>query len=60
MNIKTSETTKFPKGFFTNIKACSTSHNKNCKEYDKPFEWSKNVLSGKSKVKLVSLKGTKN
>ena len=29
---------------------------KNFKEYDKPFEWSKNVLNGKSIVKIVSNK----
>lgn len=48
--------TKFPKGFFTNIKPCKTTSSKSSKEYDKPFEWSENVLNGKSKVKLVALK----
>ncbi len=48
--------TKFPKGFFTSIKPCKINHSKDSKDYDKPFEWSKNTLNGKSKVKLVSSK----
>ncbi len=47
--------TKFPKGFFTSIKPCRINHSKNSEE-DLPFEWSENVLNGKSKVKLVSAK----
>ena len=48
--------TKFPKGFFTSIKPCKINHSKNLEEEDLPFEWSENVLNGKSKVKLVSAK----
>ena len=48
--------TKFPAGFFTSIKPCPVNHSKNSKKYDKPFEWSKDVLNGKSTVKLVSNK----
>lgn len=52
--------TNFPKGFFTSIKPCKINHSKESKDYNKPFEWSKNVLNGKSKVKLVSNKLAKN
>lgn len=48
--------TKFPKEFFTSIKPCKINHGKDTKDYDKPFEWSKNTLNSKSKVKLVSNK----
>lgn len=48
--------TKFPKGFFTNIKEKKSTYSKDSQDYDKPFEWSKNVLNGKSKIKLVSIK----
>ncbi len=47
--------TKFPKGFFASIKPCKINHSKNFEE-DLPFEWSENVLNGKSKVKIVSAK----
>lgn len=53
---KKNNISKFPKGFFTNIKPCKITRSKNPDDYDKPFEWSKNVLNGNSKVKLVSLK----
>ena len=53
---ETKTTTKFPKGFFTSIKPCKVNHSKDSKNIDKPFEWSKNVLNGKSTVKLVSNK----
>lgn len=56
MKKQKSNVTKFPKGFFTSIKPCKIISSKNPEDYDKPFEWSKNVLNGKSKVKLVSLK----
>lgn len=49
-NIKT-----FPKGFFANLKPCSTKDSKKPTEKERPFEWSKNVLNGKAKVKIVSL-----
>ena len=56
MKDKKTKNSKFPKGFFTSIKSNNTNHSKNPKEYDKPFEWSKNVLNGKSIVKIVSNK----
>ena len=43
---------KFPKGFFTQ----SRPHVKKQNKDDKPFEWDKNILEGKSKVKIVSAK----
>lgn len=55
MNKQLKDVTKFPKGFFTNIKSNNASSSKN-PEKEKPFTWSKNVLNGKSKVKLVALK----
>lgn len=60
MNKQVNIVTKFPKGFFTNIKPCVTPRSKNPKKIDKPFEWSHNVLNGTSKVKLTTLKSTKN
>ncbi len=56
MKEKKAKITKFPKGFFTNIKSCKVNHSKDSKDYDKPFIWSKNVIDGKSEVKLVSNK----
>jgi len=55
MDKQLKDITKFPKGFFTNIKSNNASSSKN-PEKEKTFIWSKNVLSGKSKVKLVALK----
>ena len=43
---------KFPKGFFTKNRPHAAKQDKDCI----PFEWSENVLNGKSKVKIVSLK----
>lgn len=51
--MKKKNITKFPKNFFTNLTPYVPTTNK--KEFDKPFEWSKNVLNGKTKIKLVSL-----
>ena len=45
----------FPKDFFTKIKPHNIQDNK-AKEKDIPFEWSENVVSGKSKVKIISSK----
>ncbi len=56
MKDEKTKNTKFPKGFFTSIKPCKINHSKNSKDYEKPFEWSDNVLNGKSKVKLVQSK----
>ena len=56
MKEEKTKNTKFPNGFFTNIKSCDTKHSKNSDDYDKPFVWSENVLNGKSEVKLVSNK----
>ena len=47
----------FPKGFFTKPRPTITA-----KETLKdviPFEWSKNVINGKSKVKIVSLESNR-
>ncbi len=46
-------TIKLPKDFFSNINPCKINHSNKCKEIDKPFEWSENVLNGKTKVTLV-------
>ena len=46
---------KFPKKFFTNLTPYTPNIDKKQKGFDKPFEWSKNVLNGKTKIKLVSL-----
>lgn len=43
----------FPKGFFTQARP-QVSKKESLKNIT-PFEWSKNVLNGKSKVKIVSL-----
>ncbi|MBQ9071644.1 MAG: hypothetical protein IJY25_00605 [Bacilli bacterium] len=43
----------FPKGFFTKSRPTITT--KEALKDVIPFEWSKNVLNGKSKVKIVSL-----
>ena len=56
MSEKKTSTIKFPKDFFTSIKPCKINHSSECKEIDKPFEWSDNVLKGKTKVTLVSNK----
>ena len=45
---------KFPDGFFTSIKPSKINHSKDSQSKDKSFEWSKNVLNGKTTVKLVS------
>ena len=45
--------TKFPPNFFTNLTPYIPTSNE--KKHDKPFKWSKNVLNGKAKVKLISL-----
>ena len=44
---------KFPQNFFTNLTPYIPTSNE--KKHDKPFKWSKNVLKGKAKIKLVSL-----
>ena len=41
----------FPPNFFSSLKV---SHEKINHEDDKPFEWSKSVLEGKTKVKIVA------
>ncbi len=56
MKEKKTNTSKFPKGFFTSIKPCKSIHSNEPKEKDIPFKWSENVLNGNSKVKIVSLK----
>lgn len=43
---------KFPKDFFTKSRPHASKQEK---DYI-PFQWSENVLSGKSKAKIVSLK----
>lgn len=43
----------FPKGFFTKLRP--QVNERKVKEKTTPFKWSKNVLNGKSKVKIVSL-----
>ena len=48
------ESSKFPKGFFTQPRP--TISMKEAIKDDIPFEWSENVLNGKSKVKIVSAK----
>ncbi len=44
----------FPKGFFRNMKSTDNT-SKKTKEKEFPFKWSKNVLNGKSKVRIVAL-----
>lgn len=46
------EKTVFQKGFFTQ----SRPHVKKQDSSTKPFDWDKNILEGKSKVKIVSTK----
>lgn len=48
------ESVKFPKDFFT--KSRPTISLKEALKDVVPFEWSENVLKGKSKVKIVSAK----
>ena len=48
------EKSKFPKGFFTQPRP-AISMKEAIKDIT-PFEWSKNVLNGKSKIKIVSAK----
>ena len=48
------ESPKFPKGFFTQPRP--TISIKEALRDIVPFEWSENVLKGKSKVKIVSAK----
>lgn len=48
------ESSRFPKGFFKQPRP--TTSMKEAIKDDVPFEWSKNVLNGKSKVKIVSAK----
>ena len=43
----------FPKDFFTKIRP--QVNKRKAKEKTTPFKWSKNVLNGKSKVKIVAL-----
>ena len=43
----------FPKGFFTKLRP--QVNKENLKENTIPFKWSKNVLTGKSKVKIIAL-----
>ena len=47
---------KFPKGFFNTLNSNTIKDSYNSNQNEKTFEWSKNVLNRKSKVKLVSLK----
>lgn len=54
MDKKIKITNRFTQGFFTNIKLKKTNVAQN-EKYDKHFEWSKNVLEEKSKVKIVLL-----
>ena len=49
---------KIPKGFFSINRPTITT--KEALKDVIPAKWSKNVLNGKSKVKLVSLKSPKN
>ncbi len=56
MKEKKNNVSRFPKGFFANIKPSKIVRSKNPDDYDKPFQWSKNVLNGKSKITLVSNK----
>ena len=53
MDAKKKNVTKFPKGFFTNIKCSKIVRNDKTEDYDKPFEWSEEVKKGKTKVILV-------
>lgn len=55
MNKQEKKNKKFPKEFFSNLKPCNLKSGKKPLEKDKPFEWSENVLNGKTKVKIVSL-----
>lgn len=48
------ESPKFPKGFFTQPRP--TISMKEALKDVVPFQWSENVLKGKSKVKIVSAK----
>ncbi len=48
------ESPKFPKGFFTQPRP--TISMKEALKDVSPFEWSENILKGKSKVKIVSTK----
>jgi len=48
------ESSKFPKGFFTQPRP--TISMKEAIKDDIPFKWSENVLNGKSQVKIVSAK----
>lgn len=50
--MKKKKVTKFPKDFFTQSR--STISMKEALKDSIPFEWSENVLKGKSKVKIVS------
>lgn len=51
--MKEKRKTVFPKGFFTQPRPHATKQDK---EDIIPFQWSENVLNGKSKVKIVSLR----
>lgn len=44
----------FPNGFFTKSRP-QINPGKNPKDKDTPFEWSKSVLEGKSKIEIVSI-----
>ncbi len=50
--MKKKRITKLPKNFFANIKPCKKKSTS--KEKDKPFEWSENVLNGKSEINIIS------
>ena len=54
--MKKNTISKFPKGFFSTLNPNTIKNNQNSSQNEKPFKWSKNVLNGNSKVKLVSLK----
>lgn len=44
---------KFPKGFFTNIASSNVKKRDKVALLDKDFEWSKEVIEGKTTVKIV-------
>lgn len=52
--MKKNDKVSFPKGFFSNMKSTDNT-SKKAKEKELSFKWSKNVLNGKSKVRIVAL-----
>ncbi len=50
--MKKKELLNSQKNFFANIKPCKKKSTS--KEKDKPFEWSENVLNGKSEINIIS------